>query len=378
MHGFSSGSTFLVNAEVDSMGGVVDGGVAIGCKPSPRRAAIEKAQAELRLEYDVREERRRELEFLEKGGNPLDFKFGHAASVSVQSTSHTYQHPDQILTSEAKGSFALTASPHGDSVESSGRLGATTTCEPNSADNFDGENEILEIERKSKHPTRVSITPEHSSQLDGSQNVKESEDSPIFNPKRSQAYRRRNRSRPNRDGGPRSSSNDMVSRGGPNSLPGRHAMLSKPAVSENQLEVESDGAHALHLSTTLRDSEVSEGKLITSKVTQKELTKASLEADDVTAATNTVEQNLVEGNGNIVAADAKDLPCFDTEKKEGIESAAQLDESGKINGEGTSTLDNAHISEDVVLTKGLDFGSSCTHTSFSVDGNGNIKSDLYT
>lgn len=88
------------------------------------------------MEYDVREERRRELEFLEKvsrsvifsfflmylsqlllmcslvlvpnivwlmpfslqGGNPLDFKFGHAASVSVQSTSHTYQHPDQILT----------------------------------------------------------------------------------------------------------------------------------------------------------------------------------------------------------------------------------------------------------------------------------------
>ena len=46
MHGFRS--TFLVNAEVDSMGGVVDGGVAIGCKPSPRRVAIEKAQAELR------------------------------------------------------------------------------------------------------------------------------------------------------------------------------------------------------------------------------------------------------------------------------------------------------------------------------------------
>lgn len=48
MHGFSTGSTFLVNAEVDSMGGVVDGGVGIGNKPSPRRAAIEKAQADLR------------------------------------------------------------------------------------------------------------------------------------------------------------------------------------------------------------------------------------------------------------------------------------------------------------------------------------------
>ena len=48
MHGCSSGSTLLVNAEVDSMGGVVDGGVGIGLKTSPRRAAIEKAQAELR------------------------------------------------------------------------------------------------------------------------------------------------------------------------------------------------------------------------------------------------------------------------------------------------------------------------------------------
>lgn len=48
MHGCNSGSVHVVNAEVDSMGGVVDGGVGIGLKTSPRRAAIEKAQAELR------------------------------------------------------------------------------------------------------------------------------------------------------------------------------------------------------------------------------------------------------------------------------------------------------------------------------------------
>jgi len=48
MNGYKSGSALLVNAEVDSMGGVVDGGVGIGLKISPRRAAIEKAQAELR------------------------------------------------------------------------------------------------------------------------------------------------------------------------------------------------------------------------------------------------------------------------------------------------------------------------------------------
>jgi len=48
MNGYKSGSALLVNAEVDSMGGVVDGGVGIGLKISPCRAAIEKAQAELR------------------------------------------------------------------------------------------------------------------------------------------------------------------------------------------------------------------------------------------------------------------------------------------------------------------------------------------
>lgn len=82
-----------------------------------------------RQECGVRDERKRELEFLEKvrsltlllfeyiylcgvldsfhkylipfclqGGNPLDFKLGIVASVSVQSTSITGQHPDQFVT----------------------------------------------------------------------------------------------------------------------------------------------------------------------------------------------------------------------------------------------------------------------------------------
>jgi hypothetical protein len=96
MHGSVSGY-LLVNAEVDSMGGVIDSGGGIGVKTSPRRTAIEKAQAELRQEYDVREERRRELEFLEKGGNPLDFKFGIATSHSVQSTSLTDQQAEHFV-----------------------------------------------------------------------------------------------------------------------------------------------------------------------------------------------------------------------------------------------------------------------------------------
>ncbi|CAI8585292.1 unnamed protein product [Vicia faba] len=197
MHECNSGSAHVVNAEVDSMGGVVDGGVGIGLKTSPRRAAIEKAQAELRQEYGVREERRKELEFLEKGGNPLDFKLGNAASVSVQSTSLADQHQEQFVTSEAKGSFVLTASPHGDSVDSSARPGAPSISEPNTADNlllFDGENELAEGEKRSLHSyKRNNVTPsEQSSQIGGSQNAKETEDSAIFRP-----YARRNRSRPN-------------------------------------------------------------------------------------------------------------------------------------------------------------------------------------
>lgn len=56
----------MVNAEPCSMGGIIDYDVGVGTKSSPRSLAIEKAQEELRQERDVREERSRELEFLEK------------------------------------------------------------------------------------------------------------------------------------------------------------------------------------------------------------------------------------------------------------------------------------------------------------------------
>ncbi|KAL8480769.1 hypothetical protein ACS0TY_027345 [Phlomoides rotata] len=240
MHGCSSTLVLLVNAEIDSMGGVVEGGAGIACKTSPRRAAIEKVQAELRQEYTVRDKTKRELEFLEKGGNPLDLlKPRNAASISVQSTSFTDQHPDQFITCEAKGSFANTTSPHEDSVESSGRLG-TNTCEPNSADNimlFDGEPEFSEGDRSSLQPSRSKIVPsEKLSQMDGSNRIREHGDSAAFGlPKK--AYRRRYRSRPNRDG-PRPSSTDVHTTRGSHgsSLPSLHDKDVKGLISntENQ------------------------------------------------------------------------------------------------------------------------------------------------
>ncbi|KAG6722046.1 hypothetical protein I3842_03G142200 [Carya illinoinensis] len=263
MHGYTSESGLLVNAEVDSMGGVVDGGVGIGLKTSPRRAAIERAQAALRQEYDVREERRRELEFLEKGGNPLDFKFGNGASVSVQSTSLTDQHPEQIVTSEAKGSFALATSPHGDSVESSGRPGVPAVCEPNSADNlllFDGDNELLEGERSSIQPGRMNhiLPSEQSFQMDGSQNAKESEDSAFLRP-----YARRYRSRPSRDGARGRDGKEVMSEmnntkvqnipsvSNAKGATSNGDITSKIVSFDNQLDTDGDGVQALETTSNI-------------------------------------------------------------------------------------------------------------------------------
>ncbi|XP_047325794.1 chromatin modification-related protein EAF1 B-like [Impatiens glandulifera] len=208
MHGRSLELARLVNADVDSMG-EIDGRVGINSKVGPQHPTVQKAQDELRQEYDVREERRRELEFLERGGNPLDYKIVNATSISVQSTSLTNQPHER----EAKGSFAQTTSPLGDSVESSGRPGASVACEPNSADNlllFDGESEFIGGERNPMHPCKNVIAPsEQSSRLQGNQNAKEFEDSAAIAFPKNQAYKRRNRTRPNRENA-RSSSTDIV------------------------------------------------------------------------------------------------------------------------------------------------------------------------
>ncbi|KAG2306955.1 hypothetical protein Bca52824_026703 [Brassica carinata] len=193
---------------IDSMGGVIDGGGGgggIGLKTSPRRTAIEKAQAELRQEYDVREQRRRELEFLEKGGNPLDFKFGIATSHSVQSTSLADQQAEHFVNSGLKDSFALASSPHGDSVESSRKPAVPTISEPNTADNlllFDS----VERENILRYPNRQNRTSEseRSYKANTNRNIKETEESAIFRP-----YARRNRTKINRDPA-RSSSTDLL------------------------------------------------------------------------------------------------------------------------------------------------------------------------
>ncbi|KAK2649152.1 hypothetical protein Ddye_016641 [Dipteronia dyeriana] len=406
MHGCGSGTALIVNAEVDSMGGVVDGGVGIGVKTSPCRAAIEKAQAELRQEYDVREERRRELEFLEKGGNPLDFKFGNAASVSVQSTSLTDQQAEHIVTSEAKGSFALTASPHGDSVESSGRPGIPTGCEPNSADNlllFDGENELVEGDRNSVQPVkRKDVVPsEQSPQMDGTQNAKESEDSAIFRP-----YARRYRSKPNRDGG-RSSSNDvahtraghgssLTARGGSRDGKGSISdsnnqkeqkilsvsnlksassngdMVSKIVTCDNQLSMGLDSVQPL-AGTTSPKGTLPEDKLDVAAT--KSLTgDLHHQSDQVDAHQNPLDlaftkPDLVGEKEQIVSAGVESLSCAATEKAENEGFSGQQNGFGDLHRDRKPIPNEGQTSTAGIGTKGLDSESSCTQNSLSLDVN---------
>ncbi|CAN0897912.1 Chromatin modification-related protein EAF1 A [Linum grandiflorum] len=353
MHVCDSRSDVLINAEVDSMGGVVDGGVGNGIKTSPRRVAIEKAQTELRQEYDVREERRRELEFLEKGGNPLDFKFGNTASISVQSTSLTDHQVEHVVTSKAKGSFALTASTHGDSVESSGQPGPTTVCEPNSADNFDGQTSLLGGERNRRHVSRRnSVAPsQQSSRMEGTQNAKESEDSAIVRP-----YARRNRSRPNRDGAkstsgkpkPPLSNGELLS----------HIVEAKPLqptdAAKSSHEVKLDGRESK--SNVLKDKE---------KVQPVDADVQKQQTD------GTVRHDEDGGKEQVVSAGTECLPCAAAERSEVEVGSAQLNSAGdqKANdnvGQNGGTTN---------LAKRLDSDSSCTPNSLSLDVNkgGNLS-----
>ncbi|CAL1412008.1 unnamed protein product [Linum trigynum] len=384
MHGCYSRSDFLVNAEVDSMGGVVDGGVGIGIKTSPRRAAIEKAQAELRQEYDVREERRRELEFLEKGGNPLDFKFGNAASISVQSTSLTYHQAEHVVTSKAKGSFPLTASPHGDSVESSGQPGPTTVCEPNSADNFDGQNDLLGGDRNRRHLIKrngVALS-EQSLPIEGAQNAKESEDSAIVRP-----YARRNRSRPNRDG-TRSSSGDVIQSSGVHGSSFPRGSRNIKLISESNNQKDNAVPSACKPKPT-----TSNGEMIPQMVEVQPLQATEAPKSSPVDKLDARESNTVKDKekDQPVGIDTRKQPADDTVRicdenvrneqvvSVGLESSpcvaverSEVEAGSALLNDFRDQKANENVGQNVgatKVTKGLDSDSSCTPSSLSLDVN---------
>ncbi|XP_022851917.1 chromatin modification-related protein EAF1 B-like isoform X2 [Olea europaea var. sylvestris] len=402
MHGCSSAFVTLVNAEVDSMGLV-----GIGSKTSPLRAEIEKVQSELRQEYIVRDERRRELEYLEKGGNPLDFKLGNVASVSVQSTSLRNRHPDQFVTSERKGSFTLISSPHGDSVESSGRPGAPPR-EPNSADNimlFDGKIEFSEGDQNSSHPSRSNIAPsEKSSYTGGSQNVREFGESDAFGLPR-KAYKRRYRSRPSNDRIKSSSTDVVLTRGGHGSSlpPLRGPRDAKELVSDSEnynnqntssncnSKPTSPMDNILHMtvpSVSQQDMELDSARIVKS-------TKDSIKDGSPNAASdsNTSKTPLDNQNNQQSISEAEKSPVkMASDGPEPLQSREEVTSgviecqpsvipakvesqscSCHMNGlgseKGNQIKNDAQNSSTERGTKGLDSESSCTQTMLSINGN---------
>jgi hypothetical protein len=291
--------------------------------------------------------------------------------------------------SEAKGSFALAASPHGDSVESSGRPGVPAVCEPNSADNlllFDGENELLEAERGSIQASRRNnIAPsEQSSQMDGSQNAKESEDSAIVRP-----YARRNRSRhPIRDGARGRDGKGMMSEtnntkdqnipsvSNPKSASSNGDMVSKIVSSDNQLDKDLDGVQALV--TTSRS--LPEGKLdikAPKSLRDNQLDQPSQVSSQQTAIDMASGvPDLVGERHQAVSAGFEHPPCATTKKDENETRSGQLNGFSSIKIDRKSILNEGQNSNAALGTKVLDPECSSTQASLGLDVNND--SDMCT
>lgn len=302
--------------------------------------------------------------------------------------------------SEAKGSFALAASPPGDSVESSGRPGAPPAYEPNSADNlmlFDGENDFLKSERNSIHSGRSNVGPsEQSFQLGGSQNAKGSGDSDAFGLPR-KAYKRRNRSRPSRDGA-RSSSTDVVpSRGGHASLPSRHALRDAKG-----LPVDADNQKDNTVSSNSNSKPTSPTYSMAPKV-EPSNSRLDLELDDAKADAN-VPNNLHDNQHNqLLGSDDAQRTLIDMtpakpeshEEREQVAihghgcapslamakvedqvASCQMNGFSGAMGDTKSTLNEVQKKNTVLGTSGLDSESSFTQTSLIRDGN--IDSEICT
>ncbi|CAK9197211.1 unnamed protein product [Sphagnum troendelagicum] len=121
-----------VNAEQGSMGAGAGAAVAIDHnEPSPHGTAIEKVLAELRWDLGVQEERRMELQFLEKvvpafdvivqvqqGGEPLDFQFREVPSLTFSSPSLAEPLADQLLFSDGDVGSVAKAISNGNAHES--------------------------------------------------------------------------------------------------------------------------------------------------------------------------------------------------------------------------------------------------------------------
>lgn len=293
--------------------------------------------------------------------------------------------------SEAKGSFALTASPHGDSVDSSARPGAPLASEPNTADNlllFDGENELPETGRRCLHSNRRNnIAPsEQSSQIDGSQNAKETEDSAIFRP-----YARRNRSRPIH--GPRGASREVrglmsetssqknpnfptVSKPKPSSLNGD--VGNKKLTTKNTLNNELVGIRD-HQSTSSSASVPKDKLDITVNRNLKE-NHETLPSEDNTVQNPVLmaseEANVVELREPVAAVNREPPPHVPTTKPENGPYYCQPNGFSNVEVDRNSVPNDGKNSIATLSKNNFGLESSCTQTSLGRDVNND--SDMCT
>lgn len=316
-----------------------------------------------------------------------------------------------LHSSEAKGSFAINASPHGDSVESSGRLGAPQLCEPNSADNlmlFDGENEFIEGVRSCRHPSKSNLTPsEQSSKLDRSRNAKELGVSAAFGVPR-KAYKRRHRPRSNGDGTRSSTTDIILARGGHStSLPSQHFTedvkglvsdgenpkdqksslnISQPSIpngfmpvetpsSDNQLDSEIHGVKAAEATTYLKNEDLAHS-----------IPEASASRDlldnqhDQNSLTGVEEMSILEGlekpqsslgKEGVGSAGQEGHLCTAAAELENQASISNLNRLSRGKSEQKSLPIDVQSSGAALGTKGLDSESSRTQAIHSLDRNTN-------
>ncbi|CAK9257362.1 unnamed protein product [Sphagnum jensenii] len=175
----SAGFEHSVNAEQGSMGAGAGAAATIDHDTPPRGTAIEKVQAELRRDLAVREERRRELEFLEKGGEPLDFKFGKVPSLTFSFPSAAEPLANNLL-SEGEGGSAPNAIANGNPTENISSQGVSGGVEPDECsflvDTRDATDHAIPSKGESPQPgcstsdsvqTQVDLTTKRESESPG-------------------------------------------------------------------------------------------------------------------------------------------------------------------------------------------------------------------
>lgn len=297
-------------------------------------------------------------------------------------------------------------------MESSGRLGEKPH-ELSSADNlmlFDAEHEFTEGNRNPLHASRSNnVPPEKLSQVDGVHRTREHGDSAAFGRPR-KAYKRRYRSRPNRDATRSSSSDVNPTRGSlGTTLPPRHGPRdAKGLISSAENNIASkncnsnptssiDGAvHKIGLTDSQQDTELDGGK------TTLELTKDQIEGVLVDAVSDVIASEIpLDDHHNQQArqgvaetpirADSDGLdaiktieelssavvecqPSANAMKVENASSSCQM--NGFSNKKEERMEDGIHNSSASCGIKGVDLDVSSTQTCLIIAGNSNTE--LYT